>query len=666
MPKMVQIYEILLPLPFGHGFSYFGDEDLALEIGDVVKVPFRGRETHGMVLKEGNFNGFDEKKIKHIIGHSVLKLDAKLVEFIRWVANHNMAPQGLILKLAIATLNNSKEPKKPRKQKPEKSIKINLKELNEQQKEAADFLNSKIDENKFSATLLDGVTGSGKTEVYFQNIAHILQNSAKVEKMIDAQILILLPEITLTSQLCSRFEERFGIEASLWHSKISPAKKRDLFWQITSGKCRVLIGARSALFLPFKNLQLIIADEEHDASFKQEDVVNYQGRNMAVMRAKMENIPIILSSATPSLESFVNAQNGKYHLLQLQSRFGQKQKTNVRIIDMRQEKLPSGQFISAPLQKALQENLAQKKQSLLFLNRRGYAPLTLCRACGVKVECRNCSSYLTLHHKINRLICHHCGFGQRTPKNCQSCGAEDKMASCGVGVEKLQEQVQEMLPEAKIGLMTSDAIKTIKDAQNLLEEILAGEIDIIIGTQMIAKGHHFPALSLVGIIDGDGSFLGGSLRVAERSFQLLTQVIGRAGRGNFAGEVILQSFNPQNAVFDNILNGNKEDFLNNEIATRQQLGLPPFAKMALIIFSGNDENLVIKSAKETVKNFPINPKVSIFGPAPMPITRVKNRFHHCLNVKVDLTVNLQKLIKDTLTRCNIAGGVMVKVDIDPN
>ena len=654
-----KICQILLPVPFNYGFSYFVPEGLDLKTGDVVKVSFRSKEIFGVAVGLNQENDIDEKRIKTIIYvDEKIKFSTNLLEFIDFVAAYNLAPKGLVLKLSLAILNSSQEAKK-KKPAAEKLIIIELKSLNENQQKAADLLLKKVAEQKFSTILLDGITGSGKTEIYFQAIAKTIQKSEY------NQALILLPEIALTSQLCKRFKQQFGFEPDLWHSKISPAKKRELFFRIANGSCRVLIGARSALFLPFQNLKLIVVDEEHDASFKQEDVVNYHGRDMAVMRAKIENIPIILSSATPSLESYLHAKNNKYQLIKLDQRFGQEEKTAISLLDMRKEKLSKNQFISEPLKKLLAENLKNNRQSLLFLNRRGYAPLTLCNKCGKKFSCKNCSSYLTFHQKTNRLVCHHCGTSNRMNNICNNCGEKDCLVNCGVGVEKLQEEVLKYFSEARIGLMTSDNIKNNDDAKNLIEQILEHKIDIIIGTQMIAKGHHFPSLALVGIIDGDGSFLGGNLRTLERSFQLLTQVIGRAGRENFAGQVVLQTYNPENSVFKNIIENKRDEFLEGEIKGRQTMNFPPFSKMAAIIFSGIDENLVIDFAKFVLKKFPVDKAIEVFGPAPLAITRVKNRYHYCLNIKVERKINLQKLITDCLAQIKTPSSIRVKIDIDP-
>jgi primosomal protein N' (replication factor Y) len=735
------IYQILLPLPFNEGFSYFAPDGLLPKIGDVVKVPFRSKELSGVVIdKSENLNNINEKKIKTIISkREDLTLSPKLLELINWVAAYNMAPKGLILKLTIAILNSAKEPRK-KKAPQEKNLKINinLKQLLPDQQKATDNLLEITSQQKFSTILLDGITGSGKTEIYFYAIASLLKqkeekdveqvgvcnpdlkfesslkgnenprvgvtnpdpleavnpepleavnpdpleavnpgpleavnpdpleavNTDKLETA-DNQILILLPEIALTSQLCNRFEEQFGFKPDLWHSKITPSKKLQLFKKITNGGCKVLIGARSALFLPFKNLKLIVVDEEHDASFKQEDIVNYQARDMAIMRAKIENFPIILSSATPSLESYVNAKSKKYHLISLSKRFGQQEKTEIILLDLKKEKIKKNQGICEVLKNELEENLKNNKQSLLFLNRRGYAPLTLCKKCGHKITCSNCSSNPTFHQKINRLVCHHCGISKKLINICPNCAQEDCLTNCGIGVEKLKEEVLQYFPKARIGLMTSDVIKTIDQAENLVEQILAHKIDIIIGTQMIAKGHHFPSLALVGIIDGDGSFFNGQLRSAERSYQLLTQVIGRAGRHHYRGRVILQTYNPENIIFKKVIKGSKNEFLEEEIKARKAMNFPPFGKMAQIIFSGSDENLVVDFAKFVLKKFPINPAIEIFGPAPMPIARVKNRYYYRLTIKTDKKINLQNLIATCMIKVKTPSQIRVKIDVDP-
>jgi primosomal protein N' (replication factor Y) len=606
------IYQILLPIPYKLSFSYFSADNLSLAIGDVVLSPFRNKELFGVVVAIEQNNYLEKDKIKTIcFKENRLTFSQKLLKFIDFVANYNLVHKGLILKLSLSILNSSKEPKR-QKIEQKKLSKIQLKSLSKEQQKAADFLLTKIDNKSFLTILLDGVTGSGKTEIYFQAIAQIINSSTQ-----DAQILILLPEITLTSQLCQRFLQQFGFEPDLWHSKISSAKKRNLFFKIADGSSRVIIGARSALFLPFKNLQLIIVDEEHDKSFKQEDNVCYHGRDMAIIRAKIENIVIILSSATPSLESYLNAQNQKYQLIKLDQRFGQEKKTSIDLIDMRKEKLAKNHFISNKLKTLLIENLSNNRQSLLFLNRRGYAPITLCKNCGQKFSCKDCSSYLTFHKNTNILICHYCGKTKKPTSACFNCGKKDCLINCGVGVERLQEEVLQYLPAAKIALMTSDNIKNNNDAQDIITKIIENKIDIIIGTQMVAKGHHFPFLSLVGIVDGDGSFASGNLRTLEYSFQLLTQVIGRAGRESYQGRVVLQTYNSDNKIFKQIIENKRDEFLMSEIKNRRIMKFPPFSKMAKIIIAGANENKVIDFSKFILNQFPINPAIEVFGPAPM-------------------------------------------------
>ena len=655
------IITVLLPLPFNHGFSYFADTDLKIKNGDVVQVPFGKRKLYGVVIHNDQESDCDVKKIKDVIlKEPGLAIDCRLIEFIRWVSDYNLALLGSVLKLAIAILNSSiKLKKKPRAISDNfDSDSFKLKPLSNQQQKAADFLASEIESGQYSTTLIDGVTGCGKTEVYFSAIAKVLKEGR-------GQVLILLPEIILTSQLIERFEEQFGFTPQIWHSKVSSGKKRAIFEALNKGQIKVLIGTRSALFLPFKNLSLIIVDEEHDSSFKQEDVVNYNGRDMAIVRARIENFPVILSSATPSLESFVNAKSGKYNHLMLDQRFADNQHIEVNLIDMKAEKIPKNRHLSTSLIQELTTNLQNGRQSLLFLNRRGYAPLSLCKACGYKLTCVNCSAYITYHQKYNKLICHHCGYNALLSSGCPECKEFETIITCGAGVEKIAEEVLENLPSARIALMTSDNISDLKKAEEMIEQIINHEIDIIIGTQIIAKGHHFPALALVGIIDGDSSFYGGNLRAAERSYQLLTQVIGRAGRDKYQGKVILQSYNPDNLVFKSLVEASSNKFLELEIKNRKLMNMPPFSKMTAIIFNSLKEQMAVASARQVLKIFPIQDNIEIFGPAPMPITRIRNRYYYRLLIKCNNKLNIQKLIDTILQQVKISNQVRVRVDVDP-
>lgn len=667
-----QFADLLLPLSFDHSLSYSIPKGMNLVIGDLVQAPLRGKNICGVVTKLTEHSHLEAKQIKSIVCQDIrIRIKPALLEFINWVANYNLAHRGAVLKLAISILNSSKEGRVNKKQsiksidkQENQEIDLNsrLKILSPSQAQAAELLNSKIDQQQHSITLLDGVTGSGKTEVYFTAIAKILTTSRETK----GQVLILLPEIALTSQLVERFYQQFGFIPQLWHSKISNSKKRQIFYGLADGSNRVLIGTRSALFLPFKNLRLIVVDEEHDPSFKQEDVVNYNGRDMAIVRAKIEQIPIILSSATPSIETYLNAQNGKYQQVCLADRFGQEEKTIIKLVDMRREKLTNNQHISLTLKQELAANLANNRQSMLFLNRRGYAPLTLCKSCGHKINCPNCSTYSTYHQKSKRLICHQCGHSTKILAHCPCCQASDSLICCGAGVEKIQEEILQYFPNARTSIITSDSVTSVDMAEKIIKPILNNQIDIIIGTQMIAKGHHFPFLSLVGVIDGDSSFYNANLRTAERSYQLLTQVIGRAGREKYQGQVILQTYNPDNLIFQNIISGNRDQFLKIEAKNREIMEMPPFTKMAAIIFSSLKEDLVIKTAKNVLKEFCQIANLEIFGPAPMPIARVKNRYHYRLTLRTNKKVNLQKIISNTLFKINIPSTVIVKIDIDPN
>jgi primosomal protein N' (replication factor Y) len=511
-----------------------------------------------------------------------------------------------------------------------------------------------VAENVF---LLDGVTGSGKTEIYFALIAKILEKNSA------AQILILLPEIALTSQLLLRFEEQFGFKPALWHSKISKKEKREIFYGVVDGSVRVLIGARSALLLPFKNLQLIVIDEEHDSSFKQEDVFNFHARDMAIVKAKAENFPVILSSATPALETYANAVCGKYQHFILSQKFGQK--NEIELVDLRREKLDSGNFLSQKLRAGIAENFANKKQTLLFLNRRGYAPVTLCKSCGKKYECADCDFHLVLHKSRKKLICHHCGHQENLNHACKFCGEQDALISVGVGVEKIEEEVKNLFPEARIALVTSDNVTNFSDVDKLVKKILAREIDIIIGTQMIAKGHDFPDLTLVGIVDADGLLYSSELRALEKTFQILTQVIGRAGRRDIVGKILIQTHNPQNFIFEKILQDDKKSFYEFEIKNRQALNLPPFARFAKFEISSFVEADARNFSKKLIQNFPADEKVELFGPAPAPLQRLKNRHHFLVHLKVAKKVNLQKLIADVMKSLDVPNSVRVRIDVDP-
>jgi len=528
-----------------------------------------------------------------------------------------------------------------------------LKNLSQKQQEISDQLPLE----NFQVSFLDGVTGSGKTEIYFHLIAKILEQKS-------GQILFLLPEIVLTTQLIRNFKDRFGFEPEIWHSKIGNSKKERIFHSIISENIRILIGTRSALFLPFKNLKTIIIDEEHDESFKQEDQISYHGRDMAIVRAKMENIPILLGSATPSLETYQNSISGKYGHFILTEKFSRNDAVKIEILDLKQEKLEKNHFLSQKLLDQIALNLLDQKQSLLFLNKRGYANVTICKKCGDIINCPNCSINITYHQKINKLICHHCGHRDFIPKKCQKCGEKDSFLLSGIGIEKIKEEIQEKFPKARIALMTSDEIKDLDIANKIIDKILNDQIDIIIGTQMIAKGYHFPKLSLVGIIDGDASFYNNSLRTSEKSYQLLTQIIGRAGREKYQGQVLIQSFNPKNPIFEYIIKQDRNRFLEQEIAQRKLLNLPPFGKMAEIIVNDFDQKIAIETLRNILKNSIFDKNIQILGPAPMPVTKIKNRFYYRLIINSSRNFNLQNYIRKITNNLKLKNSTRMKIVID--
>ncbi len=526
----------------------------------------------------------------------------------------------------------------------------NLQQINSQIKKPANKIKL-----KFNTFVLEGTTGSGKTEVYFHLIARLIKNT-------DKQALILLPEIALTSQLISRFKKQFNFEPAVWHSEITESRKSDIFKGVLNGNIKVVIGTRSALFLPFQDLGFIVVDEEHDASYKQSENGCYNGRDLAIVRAKMNNIPILLSSATPSLETLINIDKGKYIKVDLPSRYGKSVLPDIEIIDMKNEKLKKDKYISKILLNNLEKNFQDHKQSLLFMNKRGYAPVILCGDCGEKFVCPNCSCNLSLHKTKNRLICHHCEYFIEKPTVCPHCGSEN-LIDFGPGVEKIEKEIKEYLPNAKTIIMASDTIDTNRKLEEIINKILNNEIDIIIGTQLVAKGHHFPNLTLVGIIDSDASLFGGDIRASERTYQLLTQVSGRAGREEVKGRVYFQTYNPDNLILQAIKNGDKELLMDFEKQNRELGGFPPFGKMALISIASLNEAYAYRVAKKIVKKIPFNENIEVMGPAPAIISKLAKMFRFNVIIKTTRDINIQKLIQKTVLSEKYNSNVRIKVEI---
>ncbi|HEX3537391.1 MAG TPA: primosomal protein N' [Stellaceae bacterium] len=529
--------------------------------------------------------------------------------------------------------------------------------LSADQEHAAALLVEPVRRAGFCVTVLDGVTGSGKTETYFAAIAAALEAGR--------QVLVLLPEIALSAQWLSRFRRRFGSAPVEWHSDIGQAARRDSWRAVASGAARVVVGARSALFLPFAELGLIVVDEEHDPSYKQEDGVCYQARDMAVLRASIEAIPVVLVSATPSLETVVNIARERYRRVHLPRRHAAAELPSIELVDMRRERLEASRFLSPPLVAALTETLSEGEQALLFLNRRGYAPLTLCRACGHRLQCPNCTAWLVEHRFTARLQCHHCGYGAPVPAFCPECLAAGALVPCGPGVERLREEVMERFPSARTALMVSDLISGPGAAAELADAMAAHRYDVLIGTQIVAKGHHFPMLTLVGVVDADLGLVGGDLRAGERTYQLLHQVAGRAGRAERPGHVLVQTYMPEQPVMRALAAGDRDGFLEAEAAARRDAGLPPFGRLAALIVSAADSEEADFASRALARAAPQLPGVSVLGPAPAPLAILRGRHRRRFLVKAERGVGLQAVIRDWLGRVRLAGSTRLQVDIDP-
>lgn len=710
---------VLLPLPVAGFYDYHISGETEYELGAIIEVSFGGRPAIGVVWGPGEGTLTDDK-LK--LAGPVLPLPAMtaiLRQFIDRVAAYTLAPPGAVLRMALSapksllpvrssvlyklSSDNNLPVKSPARLRIARLlsdgvarpaaeivqtlgcssglIKAMVKSgeiiplaaeppspflkpfvashitFSPPQAAAASALQKTMQEKAFSATLLEGVTGSGKTEVYYEAIASAVATGR--------QSLVLLPEIALTAQWLDRFAVHFGVRPAVWHSDLSPAQRRITWRAVAEGKAPVVIGARSALFLPFSDLGLIIVDEEHEAAYKQEEGVIYNARDMAVLRAHLGGHPIILVSATPSLETLANVENGKYRRLHLPNRHGSAQLPEINAVDMRRAPPPRGRFLSNPLIEALKQNLATGEQSLLFLNRRGYAPLTLCRSCGYRIQCPNCTAWLVEHRQIGRLQCHHCGYTSRMPSSCPQCQAADSFAACGPGVERLAEEASILLPNARIATMTSDSLASPAAAADLVKDMIAGNLDVLIGTQIIAKGHHFPHLTLVGVVDADLGLAGGDLRAAERTFQLLSQVAGRAGRETRPGRVFLQTYETDNPVISALVAGDEKGFLQQETAARRAASMPPYGKLASLILSAIDERLVDQACRSLAAKVPHGDGITVLGPAPAPLALLRKRHRRRFLLKSAKNMALQPIIQNWIATVHIPRPVRLQIDIDP-
>lgn len=710
---------VLVPLALPEPYDYEVPAGLIVEPGAYVIVPLGAQEILGVVWSEGS-GTFDSKRLKPILEVlDVPPMPDALRRFVDWMAGYTLSPRGSVLRLAIRA-PGALEPqrmrvayrltdKRPARMTPPRLRVVETatdqfartvrelaeeagvsdgvvrglvdagtfaavelpaeaafpeidfaskgKLLSAEQQAAADLLRARVMAGAFSALLLDGVTGSGKTEVYFEAVAEALH--------LGKQALILLPEIALTSQFLDRFEARFGERPAEWHSELS-ARERTRVWRgVAEGRARVVVGARSALFLPFVELGLIVVDEEHEAAFKQDEGVSYHARDMAVVRASLGQFPIILSSATPSLETVVNVEQGRYERVALAERHGVAKMPSITAIDMRDDPPERGRWLAPKLVAEIAAAYAAGEQSMLFLNRRGYAPLTLCRTCGHRIECPQCTAWLVEHRFRRELVCHHCGYTVPVPKVCPSCGAEDSLIACGPGVERIAEEVEELFPEARVSVLSSDNLRGPQSHEEAFRAIEAREVDIIIGTQIVAKGHHFPWLTVVGVVDADLGLENGDLRAAERTFQLLQQVAGRAGRAERPGRVYLQTYMPEHTVMRALVAGDRDAFLAREAEARERVALPPFGRLAGVVVSSNDANLAQKWARELARAAPRAENVAVLGPAPAPLALLRGRTRLRFLVKTGRNVNIQAYMQAWLGSLKVPGVVRVSVDIDP-
>ena len=710
--------DVLVPVAVDSPYTYSIPDGVALAPGDIVAVPLGTRRAVGCVWPAGRSRTPAAAKLKPISA----PLDAppfspELVKFIDWVADYTLAPRGMVLRMALkldeqgesarigvrigsalpkrktaarervlslmadgmirtkteaareagvtpsvvnglldeGALEAVEMPPEPVAREPDPNFAEPS--LTAAQEAGAKSLRDAVAARKFSVHLIDGVTGSGKTEVYFEAVAETIRRGK--------QALILLPEIALTARFLDRFADRFGVRPAEWHSQVSPRKRGRTWDAVARGDVAVVAGARSALFLPFRDIGLIVVDEEHDPAYKQEDGVHYHARDMAVVRARLENCPIVLSSATPSLETFVNARSGKYEWLKLSHRYGAADMPSVKLVDLRKDAGEPGQYLSPSLRAALTDTLAAGEQALLFLNRRGYAPLTLCKLCGHKETCRNCSAWMVEHRYRKRLVCHHCAFETAIPERCPQCDAEGALIACGPGVERIEEEFRASFPDARIAIASSDTFSGPAQAQAVIRALAQGDVDVLIGTQIVAKGHHFPQLTLAGIIDADLGGSAGDPRAAERSFQLLHQVAGRSGRGEKPGQVLIQTRNPEDPVMQALARGSRDNFLDQEARTRERNLTPPFGRLAALIVSGTEESRVRETGRALALVAPKVRRVSVWGPAPAFYQVLRGRTRERLLVQAEKSIDIQAYLRAWLAAVKVPAGVRVTVDVDP-
>jgi len=717
-----ELVSVLTTQPIDRLLDYKAPKE-GVKLGSFVEVPLGPRKVIGVVWCEGK-GDFDKNKIRTISNRlDVPEMQPKMMEFLSRAGQYTLTPMNGMLKLAtrapglanppsmktvyikgdaeadrmtparervLNTLRDTTDMQFTAKELTE-SAKVSIsvikglvlqgavlelesprdlpyaqldpfspsQKLTFDQKAAGEILRKNIRLNEYNTTLLRGVTGSGKTEVYLEAVSECLS--------LGKQALILIPEIALTVEFLDRLKKRFGEKPAQWHSGVTMTEKRRCWRMVAEAKAQVVVGARSSLYLPFKNLGLIVVDEEHDISYKQEDGVLYSARDMAVMRASIEQASVVLASATPSLETWANADIGKYNRVDLTERFGDARIPEILAIDMRDQPMERNSWISPHLKNEVELRLERGEQSLLFLNRRGYAPITVCRKCGDQVGCEQCDARMVEHRFHGYLMCHQCGDTKEMPNVCPSCSEVDCLTAVGPGVERLAEEAQEKFPNSKISVLSSDMLISAQALKRRIKEIALGDADIIIGTQLVAKGHNFPLLTLVGVIDSDLALMGGDLRAAERTFQLMRQVAGRAGRADKKGIAFLQTHQPEHSVIKAILKGDEEEFWESEAQQRRLNNMPPFGRLAGIILKGPNLNDVFNLANNMVKNAHILNLINaqIYGPAPAPIARVRGNHRVRILVKASKETMLQNSLMKWKNSFKIPKDIQVTIDIDP-
>jgi primosomal protein N' (replication factor Y) len=717
-----RVVDVLVPVALDRAYSYRVPETLSLSVGDIVSVQLGARDATAVVWAD---NPQPNPRLDNRLKDVDEKLDLpplkdELRGFVDWVANYTVSSRGMVLRmclrmgehlpperervgvrlagplpqrrtaarerllalLADGMVRGKAEaareagvsagvvdglvdegavetvvlPSEPVAERPDPDFITT--DFTGAQATAAAELKATVAKGGYSVTLVDGVTGSGKTEVYFEAVADMVRAGR--------QSLILMPEIALTAQFLDRFAARFGVRPAEWHSELSPRKRARTWRAVAEGDVSVVVGARSALFLPYADLGLIVVDEEHDQAYKQEDGVHYHARDMAVVRGHIAQIPVVLSSATPSLETEVNARRGRYRRLALPERFGGQRMPSVEAIDLTRERPPPGRFIAPTLVGVVKTAIERGEQALFFLNRRGYAPLTLCRACGFRFSCPNCDAWLVDHRFRKHLVCHHCGFGMPHPAACPHCQAVNSFVAIGPGVERLEEEVRELFPQSRLLVLSSDLVATVERLREELEDVAAGRFDIVIGTQLVAKGHHFPKLNLVGVIDADLGLSNGDPRAAERTFQLLHQVVGRAGRDAGIGYGYLQTHQPEHPVMRALIAQDREAFYDAEIEARERTHYPPFGRLASLVVSGEDNHDAQSFARALARAAPLDEAVRILGPVEAPLALIRGRHRLRLLIKAPRGYDLSAYVREWLTEGpKPKGSLKLDIDIDP-